>query len=111
VGVARARELVLTGRFLDAEEAAAWGLVSRVVDDGALLGAGLELAATIAAKSPLAVANAKEVMQSVWAGTLAVDDGLRLERERNAFYCLTSNDAREGLEAFAAKRRPRFTGT
>ena len=111
VGVARARELVLTGRFLDAEEAAAWGLVSRVVDDGALLGAGLELAATIAAKSPLAVANAKEVMQSVWAGTLAVDDGLRLERERNAFYCLTSHDAREGLEAFAAKREPRFTGT
>ncbi len=111
VGVARARELVLSGRFLDAEEAAAWGLVSRVVDDGALLGVGLELAATIAAKSPLAVANAKEVMQSVWAGALAVDDGLRLERERNAFYCLTSNDAREGLEAFAAKRRPRFTGT
>lgn len=111
VGVARARELVLSGRFLDAEEAVAWGLVSRVVDDGALLGVGLELAATIAAKSPLAVANAKEVMQSVWAGALAVDDGLRLERERNAFYCLTSNDAREGLEAFAAKRRPRFTGT
>jgi enoyl-CoA hydratase len=111
VGVARARELVLTGRFLEADEAAAWGLVSRVVDDDALLGAGVALAASIAEKSPLAVANAKEVMHAVWAGNLPVDAGLRFERERNAFYCLTANDAREGLEAFAAKRRPRFTGT
>jgi enoyl-CoA hydratase/carnithine racemase len=110
VGVARARELLLSGRFLEADEAAAWGLVSRVVDDDALLGAGVELAATIAEKSPLAVANAKEVMNAVWAGALPVDAGLRIERERNAFYCLTSHDAREGLEAFAAKRTPRFTG-
>ena len=110
VGVARARELVLTGRFLDAEEAAEWGLVSRVVDDDALLDAGIALAASIAEKSPLAVANAKEVMHAVWAGGMSVDAGLRLERERNAFYCLTSGDAREGLEAFAAKRKPRFTG-
>jgi enoyl-CoA hydratase len=111
VGLARARELVMTGRFLDADEAASWGLVSRVVDDAALLEAGLSLAATIADKSPLAVANAKEVMHSIWADTLPVDAGLQLERERNAFYCLTSHDAREGLDAFAAKRRPRFTGT
>jgi enoyl-CoA hydratase/carnithine racemase len=111
VGIARARELVLTGRYLGAEEAAAWGLVSRVVDDDALVEAGLELAASIAAKSALAVANAKEVMHAVWASGGSVDAGLRLERERNAFYCLTSHDAREGLEAFAAKRQPRFTGT
>jgi enoyl-CoA hydratase/carnithine racemase len=111
VGIARARELVLTGRYLGAEEAAAWGLVSRVVDDDALVEAGLELAASIAAKSALAVANAKEVMHAVWASGGSVDAGLRLERERNAFYCLTSHDAREGLEAFAAKREPRFTGT
>jgi len=111
VGMARARELVMTGRFLDADEAAAWGLVSRVVDDHELLDAGLALAATIAEKSPLALANAKEVMHAVWADRLPIDAGLRFERERNAFYCLTSHDAREGLEAFAAKRRPRFTGT
>jgi len=111
VGLARARELVLTGRLLDADEAADWGLVSRVVDDERLLDAGIELAALIAEKSPLAVANAKEVMHAIWAGNVPVEAGLRLERERNAFYCLTSHDAREGLEAFADKRRPRFTGT
>jgi enoyl-CoA hydratase len=110
VGLARARELVMSGRFLDADEAASWGLISRVVDDTDLLEAGLSLAAAIAEKSPLAVANAKEVMHSIWADRLPIDAGLRLERERNAFYCLTSHDAREGLDAFAAKRRPRFTG-
>jgi enoyl-CoA hydratase/carnithine racemase len=110
VGIQRARELVFSGRFLDADEAASWGLVSKVVDDDALLDAGLALAAEIAAKSPLAIANAKEVMHAVWAGGMSVEAGLRLERERNAFYCLTSSDAREGLDAFSEKRPPRFTG-
>jgi enoyl-CoA hydratase len=110
VGIQRARELVLSGRFLDAAEAAEWGLVSRVVDDDALLGAGLELAEAISAKSPLGVANAKEVMHAVWAEGLTVEAGLRYERERNAFYCLTAHDAREGLRAFSEKRTPRFTG-
>jgi enoyl-CoA hydratase/carnithine racemase len=110
VGIQRARELVFSGRFLDASEAESWGLVSRVVDDEALLGAGLALAAEIATKSPLAIANAKEVMHAAWADAMSVDAGLRLERERNAFYCLTSSDAREGLEAFSDKRPPRFTG-
>ncbi|MHB8463473.1 MAG: enoyl-CoA hydratase/isomerase family protein [Acidimicrobiales bacterium] len=110
VGIQRARELMLSGRLLGADEAASWGLVSRVVPDDRLLDAGQALAADIAAKSPLAVANAKEVMHAIWASGDSVDAGLRLERERNAFYCLTSSDAREGLAAFAEKRPPRFTG-
>jgi len=110
VGIQRARELVFSGRFLDADEAASWGLVSRVVPDESLLEAGLALAGEIAGKSPLAIANAKEVMHAAWAGGMSVDAGLRLERERNAFYCLTSSDAREGLDAFSEKRPPRFTG-
>jgi len=110
VGKARATELMLTGRLLSADEAASWGLVSRVVDDAALLAAGLELAGEIAAKSPLGVANAKQVMHRIWAENATVDDGLADELAADVEYCLTSYDAPEGLAAFADKRAPRFEG-
>jgi enoyl-CoA hydratase len=110
VGRARATELMLSGRLLDASEAAEWGLVSRVVDDDALLDEGLALVAGIAAKSSLAVANAKQVMHRIWADGGTVDDGLAVELEADVEYCLTSHDAPEGLAAFAEKRTPRFEG-
>jgi len=110
IGRERAAELIFTGRLLDADEAAAWGLVNRIVDDDVLEATGLDLARAIAEKSPLGLANAKEVLQTVWADNGPEADGLRYERERNDEYCLTSEDAREGLQAFAEKRPPRFTG-
>lgn len=110
IGIAKASELVMTGRLLDAETASQWGLVSRVVPDGELRSEGMKLAAQIAVKSPLAVANAKDVMNTIWAQNLSVDSGLRVELDRNALYCLTSEDAPEGLAAFSEKRPPRFTG-
>jgi enoyl-CoA hydratase len=110
VGIQRAAELVFSGRALDADELVEWGLVNRVVPDDELLAVGTALAEEIAAKSPLAVANAKRVMNAVWSDAGTLEAGLRLERERNAFYCLTSHDAREGLEAFSERRRPRFRG-
>ena len=110
IGPARARELVLSARLLPAPEALEWGLVSRVVDDAELLPAGLAFARETAALSPLAVANAKHTLTTGWEQGLGVDAALDLERERAAFYCLTSEDAREGLAAFAEKRRPRYTG-
>jgi enoyl-CoA hydratase len=64
----------------------------------------------VAAKSPLAVANAKQVAHQLWSDNGSVDAGLRFELERDAYYCLTSHDAPEGLQAFADKRPPKFTG-
>ncbi|MBV8087549.1 MAG: enoyl-CoA hydratase/isomerase family protein [Chloroflexi bacterium] len=110
IGMQKASELILSGRFLSGMEAAQWGIVSRAVPDADLLQAGLSFAAEIAKKSPLAIANAKYVLNSVWSENLTVDAGLRFERERNAYYCLTSEDAREGLAAFSEKRPPHFTG-
>jgi len=110
IGPALARELILSGRMLDAVEAREWGIVNRVVEDADLLEAGLEFARAVAARSPLAVANAKFVLNTAWAQGTGVDAGLRLERERNAFYCLTSEDAREGLQAFSEKRTPVYRG-
>jgi enoyl-CoA hydratase/carnithine racemase len=110
IGRERAMELILTGRFLSSDECVEWGLANRVVDDDRLLDEGIELAKGIAAKSPLAVANAKEVLHANWADNVPVEAGLRFELERDVFYCLTSHDAPEGLAAFAEKRSPRFKG-
>jgi enoyl-CoA hydratase/carnithine racemase len=110
VGIARATELVVSGRPLSSSEAVEWGLVTRAVPDDQLMTTGMELVGEIARKSPLAVANAKYVMVSVWADALSVTAGMRLERERNSLYCLTSEDAPEGLLAFTQKRDPDFVG-
>lgn len=110
VGPARARELIFSGRMLSPAQAADWGLVSEVVADDQLVAAATTFAASVAKKSPLAVSNAKRTLNAaLWEGT-GVVAGLRLEREVTARYCLTSQDATEGLIAFAEKRQPVFTG-
>lgn len=110
VGIQRAMQLVLSGDLLEADAAAAIGLVSQVVDDDGLLDAGLAFAEQIAAKSSLAVANAKSVMNANWSRMIDLEGGMRYELARNAYYCLTASDVREGLAAFVEKRQPRFTG-
>jgi enoyl-CoA hydratase len=110
VGLQRASELIYSGRFLSAEEAVEWGLAIRCVEDAELRESGLAFARQVALKSPLSVANAKAVLQGVWAANGDLTSGLRFERERNAYYCLTSEDAPEGLQAFREKRQPRFHG-
>jgi enoyl-CoA hydratase len=107
VGRARAMELVLTGRSLSAREAAAAGLVSRVVPDEMVVEAGLELAARIAALSPVAVAAAKDAVNA--AAELPLEEGLAFERDL-FFGLFATADQREGMAAFLEKRPPVLKG-
>jgi enoyl-CoA hydratase len=109
VGLGIANELLLTGRFVGADEAARIGLVNRVVEPDELLPQALELASAIAANSPFAVRVTKQVIQAnLGAATLAA--GIELEN-RNQALAASSADMREALEAFRGKRRPVYTGT
>lgn len=110
VGRQKARELIFSGRVLDAQEAREWGLVNSVVPADELLAAGIAFGAEVASKSPLAIANVKRVMIRADVEGLGLADSLELERDVTIDYCLTSADAREGLAAFAAKRRPEYRG-
>jgi enoyl-CoA hydratase/carnithine racemase len=110
IGRARAAELLFSGRLLSAADAVEWGLASRVLPDEDLLAEGLAFAAEAAVKSPLALANAKRVMNGSWAMNGRVEDALQVELDRDVDYCVNSFDAPEGLAAFAEKRPPRFEG-
>ena len=107
IGVARAKELIVTGRRFDAAAALGLGLVSEVVPPAELEAAAQRLADEIAGAAPLAVAQAKAAIDGGMALSLA--DGLLLER-RAYEILLTSADRDEGLAAFAEKRPPVFQG-
>jgi enoyl-CoA hydratase len=107
IGTARAMELVLTGRMIDAHEAREAGLVTTVVAAADVVDAALELGDTIASMPPLAVRAAKRSVLA--AAELPLSAGLRAERE--AFFDLfATEDQREGMRAFQEKRPPTWTG-
>ena len=107
VGIGRAMFLNLTGDFVDAETAYAWGLVEKVVPVGELEDAALALAGRIASRSPHAVAVLRELARTT--RDLPLEEGLR--READGFVrCLRSDDGAEGVAAFIEKREPGFTG-
>lgn len=103
-------EWLLTGRRVGAAEAARWGLVNRVVPAGQLMPAALELARAICASAPLAVAAVLEIMRETEGS--AVTEGYRIMRSGLPAYqrMLGSDDAREGVCAFAERRPPRWAG-
>ncbi|MEV4890557.1 enoyl-CoA hydratase-related protein [Nonomuraea sp. NPDC055795] len=105
VGPARAKEIILLGEPLDAATALSIGLVNRVVRAGTALAAAREMAATIAARGPLAVQAAKSLIDQ--AAERPLDDGLALELDASE-QIFSTQDAREGARAFLAKRPPAF---
>jgi enoyl-CoA hydratase/carnithine racemase len=107
VGKQRAMEYVLTGRRWDAETAARWGLVNKVVGEGAWLSEAIELARLVAQRPPLAVRLAKRAVLT--AAETSLGDGLRAERELFD-EAMASEDRVEGMTAFLEKREPRFQG-
>ena len=107
IGARRAKELMLLGGWLSAQEALAWGLVNRVVPAGQVETAVRELARELAAKS---AAAARAVKMLVDRGLdLSLPQGLDLEGEEVARH-MRGADAAEGLRAFVEKRAPRFGG-
>lgn len=107
VGLARARELMLTNRRLSASEALDWGLINKVVPDGELLDAVAELARSLAAGPTRSFGMVKRLLNESFSTNLET----QMEREARGIAELAkTRDGGEGIAAFVEKRRPVFSG-
>ena len=107
IGVARAKDLILTGRRVGAAEALSLGLVSRVAPAGALRQVALEVAGLVARNAPVSLRQAKRAID----GGMHLDLDEALDHENRMYQdCLRTQDRLEALRAFAEKRKPVFTG-
>lgn len=107
VGLGRAMEMILTGDFIDAHEAYRIGLVNKVVPKEKLMDEARELALKIAKRPPLAVRYAKEAINRSQEGDS--ESGYALESYLHALSC-TTEDKKEGVQAFLEKRKGSFKG-
>ena len=109
IGVPRTKELFLTGRNVEAERAEQIGLVHEVVDDGEVEASALELAAEVAGNAPLSMRGNKLAIDTLNSNpTLTEDQERELIELRES--CFGSEDFREGIDAFAQKRKPEWRG-
>ena len=107
IGPGRAKDLILTGRRVNAAEAFAFGLVNRLAPEGRLLETAISLAESIVVNAPLAIGAAKHAIDE--GLSLPLDQALALELQKYELV-LKSEDRLEGLKAFAEKRPPEFKG-
>jgi enoyl-CoA hydratase/carnithine racemase len=110
IGAARTRELFLVGRRIDARTARSWGLVNSVAERDRLAEETLELAQEIAGNAPLAQLGNKRVIRAVLEARGRLEPELERELIELRRACFSSEDFREGVRAFAEKRRPRWQG-
>jgi enoyl-CoA hydratase/carnithine racemase len=107
IGTSKAKELILTGNMINAQEALKIGLVNRVVPGGEEMRAARDLARIILQKAPLAVRASKRAIDS--GITMQLREGLEMER-REFMSVAGSEDLKEGIESFVGKRQPKFRG-
>jgi 2-(1,2-epoxy-1,2-dihydrophenyl)acetyl-CoA isomerase len=105
IGLAKAKELILLGRIIDAQEALEIGLVSKVVPNGELMGEAMSLAATLAQGPTRTLGLVKEVLHQGLVSDLAGAEALEA---RVLAICMRSPEHAEGVRAFLEKRQPRF---
>lgn len=105
-GKSNAMEIILTGRNFSAQEALAWGLVTRVCAPDVLVDEAVKTAAKIAGYSRLAVQAAKDALQT--SAEVGLTEGLKYER-RLFHGCFATKDQKEGMAAFVEKRKAKFT--
>lgn len=107
VGKGRALDLCLTGRFIDANEALQWGLISEVTTPENLISRAEEILITILGMAPLAISHVMQVIDQGY--DLSLPEAFHLEATHFAMTCDTQ-DKEEGVAAFLEKRSPQFTG-
>jgi len=107
VGKALAMEIALTGRMISAQEALSAGLVNRVVPTSVFFEEALALAKEVASKAPIATVLVKEAVLKAFSSTL--EGGLEFER-KNFYMLFSTEDQKEGMQAFVEKRKPNWKG-
>jgi enoyl-CoA hydratase/carnithine racemase len=110
IGAARTRELFLLGRYIDATTALTWGLVNRVAEEADLESEGLDIAVELAGNAPLSQRGNKRVIAELLRFRGVLDDDVERELIELRRASFASADMREGMRAFAEKRRPRWRG-
>ncbi|MDD2491028.1 MAG: enoyl-CoA hydratase-related protein [Bacteroidales bacterium] len=105
IGPAKAKELIFSGRVIDAAEALSIGLVNKIVQPSELMSTALQMANSFASKAPIAVRLSKKIIN--YATDFPTEESTNLEN-RLFGSCFSTSDQKEGMEAFLQKRKPEF---